>query len=148
MFAWPLNFLSSSASGPRRSVAAGPSSSSRTARRASGLLHRGQVREADGARERRWATAGRLACSSLLRVSGTAALGVWHCSSRCGRWGRPSACSLGLSAISQQYFSLRTNQPPPTNQQYSSLRTNQHQPSATSQPNRLHARATHPSFAR
>jgi hypothetical protein len=48
-----------------------------------------------------------------------------------------SACSLGLSATSQQYFSLRTNQPPATSQQYSSLRTNQHQPSATSQPNRL-----------
>jgi hypothetical protein len=72
-------------------------------------------------------------------------------------------CSLGLSATSQQYFSLRTNQPQPvvlfsqnkpapaishqpavlfsqdkpaTSQQYSSLRTNQHQPSATSQPNR------------
>jgi hypothetical protein len=35
-------------------------------------------------------------------------------------------CSLGLSATSQQYFSLRTNQPPATSQQYSSLRTNQH----------------------
>jgi hypothetical protein len=46
-------------------------------------------------------------------------------------------CSLGLSAISQQYFSLTTNQPPATSQQYSSLRTNQHQPSATSQPNTL-----------
>jgi hypothetical protein len=44
-------------------------------------------------------------------------------------------CSLGLSATGQQYFSLRTNQPPTTSQQYSSLRTNQ--PSATSQPNRL-----------
>jgi hypothetical protein len=48
-----------------------------------------------------------------------------------------AACSLGLSATSQQYFSLRTNQPPATSQQYSSLRTNQHQPSAPSQPNRL-----------
>jgi hypothetical protein len=46
-------------------------------------------------------------------------------------------CSLGLSATSQQYFSLTTNQPLETSQQYSSLRTNQHQPSATSQPNRL-----------
>jgi hypothetical protein len=27
-------------------------------------------------------------------------------------------CSFGLSATSQQYFSLRTNQPSPTNQQY------------------------------
>jgi hypothetical protein len=26
-------------------------------------------------------------------------------------------CSLGLSATSQQYFSLRTNQPPATSQQ-------------------------------
>jgi hypothetical protein len=43
-----------------------------------------------------------------------------------------TACSLGLSATSQQYFSLRTNQPPATSQQYFSLRTNQHQPSATS----------------
>jgi hypothetical protein len=48
-----------------------------------------------------------------------------------------TACSLGLSATSQQYFSLRTNQPPATSQQYSSFRTNQHQPSATSQPNKL-----------
>jgi hypothetical protein len=39
-------------------------------------------------------------------------------------------CSLGLSATSQQYFSLRTNQPPATSQQYFSLTTNQHQPSA------------------
>jgi hypothetical protein len=46
-------------------------------------------------------------------------------------------CSFGLSATSQQYFSLRTNQPPATSQQYFSLRTNQHQPSATSQTNRL-----------
>jgi hypothetical protein len=46
------------------------------------------------------------------------------------------ACSLGLSATSQQYLSLRTNQPLATSQQYSFLRTNQHQPSATSQPNR------------
>jgi hypothetical protein len=46
--------------------------------------------------------------------------------------------SLGLSATGQQYFSLRTNQPPATSQQYSSLRTNQHQSSATSQPNRLY----------
>jgi hypothetical protein len=52
-------------------------------------------------------------------------------------WESPPLCSLGLSATSQQYFSLRTNQSPATSQQYSSLRTNQHQPSATSQPNRL-----------
>jgi hypothetical protein len=42
-----------------------------------------------------------------------------------------ASCSLGLSATSQQYFSLTTNQPLATSQQYSSLRTNQHQPSAT-----------------
>jgi hypothetical protein len=40
------------------------------------------------------------------------------------------ACSLGLSATIQQYFSLRTNQPPATSQQYFSLRTSQHQPPA------------------
>jgi hypothetical protein len=50
---------------------------------------------------------------------------------------RAAPCSLGLSATSQQYFSLRTNQPLATSQQYFSLRTNQHQPSATSQANRL-----------
>jgi hypothetical protein len=55
---------------------------------------------------------------------------------------RPSSwdytpCSFGLSAISQQYFSLRTKQPSATSQQYFSLKTNQHQPSATSQTNRL-----------
>jgi hypothetical protein len=48
-----------------------------------------------------------------------------------------TACSFGLSPTSQQYFSLRTNQPPTTSQQYFSLRTNQHQPSATSQTNML-----------
>jgi hypothetical protein len=47
-------------------------------------------------------------------------------------------CLFVLSATSQQYFSLRTNQPPATSQQYFSLRTNQHQPSATSQTNRLY----------
>jgi hypothetical protein len=36
--------------------------------------------------------------------------------------------SFGLSATSQQYFSLKINQPPATNQQYFSFRTNQHQP--------------------
>jgi hypothetical protein len=52
-----------------------------------------------------------------------------------------SPCSLGLSATSQQHFSLTTNQPRATSQQYFSLRTNQHQPSATSQTNRLLALA-------
>jgi hypothetical protein len=46
-------------------------------------------------------------------------------------------CSFGLSATSQQYFSLRINQPLATSLQYFSLRTNQHQPPATSQPNKL-----------
>jgi hypothetical protein len=45
------------------------------------------------------------------------------------------ACSFGLSATSQQYFYLRTNQPPAISQQYFSLGTNQHQPPATSQTN-------------
>jgi hypothetical protein len=48
-----------------------------------------------------------------------------------------SPSSLGLSATSQQYFSIRTNQPPATSQQYFYLRTNQHPPSATNQTNRL-----------
>jgi hypothetical protein len=39
--------------------------------------------------------------------------------------GKLLPCSFGLSATSQQYFSLRTNQPRTTSQQYSSLRTNQ-----------------------
>jgi hypothetical protein len=47
-----------------------------------------------------------------------------------------TAYSFGLSATSQQYFSLRTNQSPTISQQYFSLRTNQHQSSATSQTNR------------
>jgi hypothetical protein len=34
---------------------------------------------------------------------------------------------LGLSTTDQQYFSLRTNEPPATNQQHFSLKTNQHQ---------------------
>jgi hypothetical protein len=43
-----------------------------------------------------------------------------------------AACSLGLSATSQQYFSLITNQPPATSQQYFPLRTTStsHQPPA------------------
>jgi hypothetical protein len=45
-------------------------------------------------------------------------------------------CSFGLSATSQQYFSLRTNQPLAISQQYFSLRMNHHQPSATNQTNR------------
>jgi hypothetical protein len=49
---------------------------------------------------------------------------------------RKTPCSFGLSVTSQQYFSLRTNQPPAISQQYFSLTTNQHQPSATSQTNR------------
>jgi hypothetical protein len=49
----------------------------------------------------------------------------------------PTACSFGLSATNQQYFSLKTNQPPAISQQYFSLRTNQHRPSATSQTNTL-----------
>jgi hypothetical protein len=51
--------------------------------------------------------------------------------------GLGTVCSLGLSATSQQYFSLTTNQPSATSQQYFSLRTNQHQSSATSQTNML-----------
>jgi hypothetical protein len=49
------------------------------------------------------------------------------------------SCTLfgWLISHQQQYFPLRTNQPPATSQQYYSLRTNQHQSSATSQPNRL-----------
>jgi hypothetical protein len=49
--------------------------------------------------------------------------------------------SFGLSATSQQYFSLRTNQPPATRQQYFSLRRNHHKSPATSQTNRLRAAA-------
>jgi hypothetical protein len=52
-------------------------------------------------------------------------------------WLGTTTYSFGLSATSQQYFSLKTNQPPAISQQYFSLRTNQHQPSATSQTNRL-----------
>jgi hypothetical protein len=37
---------------------------------------------------------------------------------------RTTSCSFGLSATSQQYFSLRTNQSSATSQQYFSLRTN------------------------
>jgi hypothetical protein len=37
---------------------------------------------------------------------------------------------FGLSATSQQYFSLGTNQPAATSQQYLYLTTDQHQPPA------------------
>jgi hypothetical protein len=66
---------------------------------------------------------------SVTYLSGHA-LAAWY------TWENVFPCSLGLSATSQQYFSLTTNQPPATNKQYFSLRTNQHQPSAIShQPN-------------
>jgi hypothetical protein len=42
--------------------------------------------------------------------------------------------ALSVWLISQQHFSLTTNQPPATSQQYSSLGTNQHQPSVTNKP--------------
>jgi hypothetical protein len=65
----------------------------------------------------------------------------WHTRQKKYIWLLPThgqvACSFGLSATSQQYFSLRTNQTPAISQQYFSLRTNQHPPSATSQTNRL-----------
>jgi hypothetical protein len=48
-----------------------------------------------------------------------------------------TACSFGLSATSQQYFSLRINQSPTISQRYFSPRTNQYQSSTTSQTNRL-----------
>jgi hypothetical protein len=44
--------------------------------RAYALLHRGQVREAAGEHEKREATAGKLACSSLLCTAG------WRCGAR------------------------------------------------------------------
>jgi hypothetical protein len=91
--------------------------------------------------------------NGFLRLAGRGGLGILQCGLGAGlhlfvasgrsasyacRLGRSaSPCSLGLSATSQQYFSLTSNQPPATSQHYSSLRTNQHQPSATSQPNRL-----------
>jgi hypothetical protein len=51
----------------------------------------------------------------------------------------PPACSLGLSATSQQYFSLRTNQPPATSRNQPAVMFSQNKPApATSQPNRLH----------
>jgi hypothetical protein len=44
-------------------------------------------------------------------------------------------CSFALSATSQHYFSLKTNQPSPISQQYFFLGTNQYQPPATSRTN-------------
>jgi hypothetical protein len=38
------------------------------------------------------------------------------------------ACSLGLSAISQQYFSLRTNQPPATSRNQPAVLFSQNKP--------------------
>jgi hypothetical protein len=63
-------------------------------------------------------------------VGGMGCFGAQIGTSERKRARRTRACSLGLSATSQQYFFLRTNQPPTTSQQYFSLRTNQHQPSA------------------
>jgi hypothetical protein len=39
-----------------------------------------------------------------------------------------TACSLGLSAISQQYFSLRTNQPPATSRNQPAVLFSQNKP--------------------
>jgi hypothetical protein len=41
---------------------------------------------------------------------------------------RPAACSLGLSATSQQYFSLRTNQPPATSRNQPAVIFSQNKP--------------------
>jgi hypothetical protein len=41
---------------------------------------------------------------------------------------RHGACSLGLSATSQQYFSLRTNQPPATSRNQSAVLFSQNKP--------------------
>jgi hypothetical protein len=41
---------------------------------------------------------------------------------------RHAACSLGLSATSQQYFSLRTNQPPATNRNQPAVLFSQNKP--------------------
>jgi hypothetical protein len=40
----------------------------------------------------------------------------------------PTACSLGLSATSQQYFSLRTNQPPATSRNQPAVLFSQNKP--------------------
>jgi hypothetical protein len=42
--------------------------------------------------------------------------------------GEKSACSLGLSATSQQYFSLRTNQPPATSRNQPAVLFSQNKP--------------------
>jgi hypothetical protein len=39
-----------------------------------------------------------------------------------------AACSLGLSATSQQYFSLRTNQPPATSRNQPAVLFSQNKP--------------------
>jgi hypothetical protein len=41
---------------------------------------------------------------------------------------KTSACSLGLSATSQQYFSLRTNQPPATSRNQPAVLFSQNKP--------------------
>jgi hypothetical protein len=41
---------------------------------------------------------------------------------------KSSPCSLGLSATSQQYFSLRTNQPPATSQNQPAVLFSQNKP--------------------
>jgi hypothetical protein len=41
---------------------------------------------------------------------------------------QPTACSLGLSATSQQYFSLRTNQPPATSRNQPAVLFSQNKP--------------------
>jgi hypothetical protein len=71
----------------------------------------------------------KLQLSPRQRAATCGVVGMADCS------GLRTACSFGLSATSQQYFSFRTNQPPAISQQYFSLRRNQHPPSATSQTN-------------
>jgi hypothetical protein len=41
---------------------------------------------------------------------------------------KPTACSFGLSATSQQYFSLRTNQPPATSRNQPAVPFSQNKP--------------------
>jgi hypothetical protein len=43
-------------------------------------------------------------------------------------WENPTPCLLGLSATSQQYFSLRTNQPPATSRNQPAVLFSQNKP--------------------
>jgi hypothetical protein len=77
---------------------------------------------------RHWVRASASAPDLRAQRRGRVSVSVHECA-------RPSPYSLGSSATSQQYFSLRTNQPPATNQPAALFSQKKSAPATNNQPN-------------